>query len=92
MAPQETAKLNEILEQVSEHRTEFRVFRTEILGGDGEEKPTGRLPRLEIQSADHEKRLIRIERVILMIMGAAGLLKALAWGADSVAHIVEVFR
>ena len=92
MAPQETAKLDAILEQVGEHRVDFQIFRTQILGDPEDEKPTGRLPMLEARSHSHEKRITRLERLALMVVGAAGLLKLLAIGAESLAHIVEVFK
>jgi hypothetical protein len=92
MAPQETQKLDILLDQLAEHRTDFAVFRTEILGSAEDEKPTGRLPRLETRSDNHEKRIQRMERFVLMLLGAAGLLKALTWGAASLAHIIEVLR
>lgn len=92
MAPENTEKLDAILEQLNEHRTDFATFRTEVLGSPTDEKSTGRLPRLEAISADHERRIVRIERFILLILGAAGLLKALAWSADTVAHVVSILR
>lgn len=92
MAPQETAKLDAILEQVAEHRTDFQIFRTQIFGDAQDEKPTGRLPMLEAGQKNHEKRIARLERAALMIVGAAGLLKLVALSADSLAHIVEVFK
>jgi len=92
MAPQETQKLDEILEQLGEHRVEFRVLQAELLGGDGVEKPTARIPLLEKSVSGHEKRISRIEGIILMLVGAAGLLKALTWGAESFAHAIEVFK
>jgi hypothetical protein len=92
MAPQETQKLDELLGQLAEHRSDFRVFRTEILGGPEDDKPTGRLPMLEESNKNHEKRIRRIESGILMVLGAAALLKALGWGAEAAYHMVEVLR
>jgi hypothetical protein len=92
MAPQETEKLDKILEQLGEHRADFRIMQAELLGADGVDKPTARIPRLEATQENHEKRIVRIERFILMLIGAAGLLKAFAWGAELLAHVFEVFR
>jgi hypothetical protein len=92
MAPQEMLKLDRILEQLGEHREDFKVMQAELLGGDGVEKPTARIPVLESQSKSHGKRIRRIENFILMLVGAAGLLKALSWGAESLSHVVEVLR
>lgn len=92
MAPENTDKLDAILEQLNDHRRDFDVFRTELLGSPTNEKSTGRIPMLEAKSADHERRIVRIERFILLIFGAALLLKAFAWAAESIAHIVTVFR
>ncbi len=92
MAPQETAKLDQLLTELSDHRADFRVFRTKILGDSEGESASGRLPRLEATSEIHEKRIRRIENFILMLIGAAALLKAFAWGAESIAHVFEVLR
>lgn len=92
MAPQETQKLDAILEAVNEHRADFRVLKTELLGGDEEDKPTGRIPLLEASSKSHEKRISRIERVLTAVGGAILFLKGISMGAESLAHIVEVFR
>lgn len=92
MAQYEESKLDEIKTIVSEMAADFRVFRTAIMGDDEGENPQGRLPRLELTVANHGRRITRIERAGLMVVGAALLLKCLAIGADSIAHIVEVFR
>ena len=94
MAPQEASKLDEVLEQLSGLRDEFRVFLTAMLGSPDQdkEKPSGRIPALERKSANHERRLRRIEGIILMVLGAVGLIKALAWGADKIAHVMQVLR
>ncbi|HTV07818.1 MAG TPA: hypothetical protein VMD97_02080 [Candidatus Aquilonibacter sp.] len=74
MAPHETEKLDAILRQLGE-------LRTELLGSSdiAVEKPTGRLPRLERVVDGHESRIRRIEGFVLMIAGALGLIKAGAW-------------
>lgn len=92
MAPQETAKLDEILEALNEHRADFRVLKTELLGGDEADKPTGRIPRLEAVSRNHEKRIARIERVLIAVAGAILMLKGLSIGAESISQIIEVFH
>jgi len=94
MAPQETAKLDALLEQVAGLRNEFSVFLTAMLGSPDQdkEKPSGRIPALERKSANHERRIRRIEGIVLMVIGAVFLIKALAWGADKVAHVIQVLR
>lgn len=93
MAPQETQKLDMLIEQLAEHRTDFAVFRTEILGEpEGGEKATGRIPTLEKRADNHDRRIRRLEGFILMVIGAATLLKAIAWSAESIARIIEVLR
>lgn len=82
----------EVLKQLGEFREDFRIFCTQILGSPDEDKPNGRLPILERASADHGRRITRIERVFLLFAGAAGLLKVLGWCADSLAHISQIFR
>jgi hypothetical protein len=74
MAPHETEKLDAILRQLGE-------LRTELLGSSdvAVEKPTGRLPRLETAVAGHESRIRRLEGFVLMVAGALGLVKAGAW-------------
>jgi hypothetical protein len=90
MAPAETQALQEIKAQLEEHRADFRVFGAKILGDDKSEVPTGRLPILEAKAANHEKRITRIEHFLLMVAGAGVLLKFLAMGVDSIAHILQV--
>lgn len=81
-----------ILEQIHLHREDFRMFRTELLGGAEQDKPNGRIPLLEVASASHEKRIRRIEHFLAMLVGAAGLLKVLSWSAESIYHIVGIFH
>jgi hypothetical protein len=92
VAPAETQALQEIKAQLEEHRADFRVFATSIMGTDDGEVPSGRLPVLESKSTNHEKRITRIEHVLLMVAGAGILLKFLAMGVDSLAHVVQVLK
>lgn len=93
MAPQETSKLDTILEQLGEHRADFRAFSTEMVGGvNGLEKPTGRIPVLESTSRDHGKRITRLERFALIVIGAVLLLRVLAWGAASISQVIQAFK
>ncbi len=87
----ESAKLDEILQQVSQHRIDFRVFQAELTGGEYD-KSTARIPLLESTSKEHGKRITRLERFALMLVGAAGLLKVLAWGAASVSQVIEAVK
>lgn len=88
-----------ILEQIGLFREDFRVFRTELLGGADEDKPNGRIPLLEAfavrqaeTNEDHNKRIRRLEHFVVMLFGAAALLKALSWSAESLYHVVSVFH
>lgn len=86
------AQEQQVLQSIEAFRGEFNVFVTQLLGAPDQDKPNGRIPLLETASASHEKRITRIERVFLMFCGAAFLLKTMAWMADSVYHIAEVFH
>lgn len=83
---------SQVLQSLNDFRGEFNVFVTKLLGDPDGDTPTGRIPLLEAASQSHEKRLTRIERGALMLVGAAGLLKVLAWSAESIHHILEILR
>ena len=70
------------------------MFLTAMLGSPDQdkEKPSGRIPALERKSVNHERRIRRIEGLILMLLGAVGLIKALAWGVDKIARVMQALR
>lgn len=94
-----TAVNAEVLEELRAHREDFRLFQTELLGGVNQDKPNGRIPLLEAASArqearidSHDARLRRLEHFVVMVVGAAALLKAVGWCAESLYHIIHVFH
>jgi len=67
-----------ISEAIQEHISDFRTFVTKLMGDDKTEQPQGRIPRLEAGHANHERRIRRIETLIVAAAGGLLLVKGIA--------------
>jgi hypothetical protein len=92
MAPNETAKLDEVLEQLSEHRSEFKVLCTELGVGGDVDKPRGRVPLLEKLVEGLDKRVRRLEVFFYMVAGGWALVTFVGKLAESAKNILEVLK
>jgi hypothetical protein len=81
----EQQQITEIRDMLKEHITEFRVFRTALMGDDKQENQHGRLPILEAAIKEqgetlkeHEERLNRPKWMLAGISFAGGILITLS--------------
>lgn len=89
MAPSEERTIRE---EVADFRVEFRVFVTKMMGDDEEESTEGRIPRLESMSRSLDRRVKRLEGLVLMAFGAVGIIKLLAWVMNTGSHLLEIAK
>jgi hypothetical protein len=89
MAPSEEKALQK---EISDFRSEFRVFVTKLMGDDEAENVEGRIPRLEAARRNHNRRILRLEALALMGLGGLALFKAIGWALDAGAHLVQLAR
>jgi hypothetical protein len=79
---------SKVMRELQEFRKDFGVFVTKLMGDEEQENPEGRIPRLEAGQKSLHRRVSRIEALVLMIVGAAALVKALGWIIDTAHNLL----
>ena len=63
MTAMESSAIKTLTDEVRGLRGDVRVLHTKLFGDDASENKQGRIPRIEAEQADHDRRLKRQERV-----------------------------
>ena len=88
----ESTAIHELTEEVRGLRTDLRVFYTKLFGDETGENAQGRIPRIETTQANHERRIVRIERFTWIGAGAVMILAFAGKAVEFVYHIVGIVR
>ena len=78
-----------ILSKLNELLTEFRVFKTSLMGDDKMEVPQGRIPRIESSLANHDQRIQRIERAGYIGVGLVLVISSLVTFGSRMLEIIQ---
>jgi hypothetical protein len=92
LSPHESTAIADLTDEIRNLRRDVAVLHTKLLGDEKTENEQGRIPVLEKQCKDHDKRITRQERREWMVRGMAVLVGAVVTAAGFLYELTNINR